>query len=61
MHRIFWAAVYSLDELSHVLAQCFTTGPLALAVAVEGMGAGVLLVTVEEEVGGGTRHGKRRE
>lgn len=35
----------SLDELSHVLTQCFTARPLALPVAVEWMGAGVLLVT----------------
>lgn len=37
-----------LDELSHVLTQCFTARPLALAVAVERVGAGVLLVTVGE-------------
>lgn len=38
-----------LDELSHVLTQCFTARPLALPVAVERMGAGVLLVTVRQE------------
>lgn len=39
----------SLDELSHVLTQCFTARPLALPVAVEWMGAGVLLVTAGKE------------
>lgn len=38
-----------LDELSHVLAQRFTARPLALPVAVERMGASVLLVTVRKK------------
>lgn len=38
-----------LDELSHVLTQCFTARPLALSMAVERMGAGMLLMAVERE------------
>lgn len=46
---IFWLDGDLLDELSHVLTQCFTARPLALSVAVEGVGAGMLLVTVERD------------
>lgn len=38
-----------LDELSHVLTQCFTARPLALSMPVERMGAGMLLMTVTRE------------
>lgn len=38
-----------LDELSHVLTQCFTARPLTLSVTVERMGAGMLLMTVDRE------------
>ena len=41
-----WALVNLLDELAHVLTQCFTARPLTLSVAIEWMGAGMLLVTV---------------
>lgn len=46
---IFWLDDNLLDELSHVLTQCFTAGPLALSVAVERVGAGMLLVTVKRD------------
>lgn len=51
MHHIsyFWVAVNLLDELSHVLTQCFTARPLTLSMAVERMGAGMLLMTVGRE------------
>lgn len=51
MHHIayFWVVVNLLDELSHVLTQCFTAGPLTLSMAVERMGAGMLLMTVGRE------------
>lgn len=39
--------VYSLDELSHVLTQCFAARPLTLSMTVKGMGAALLLVTVD--------------
>ena len=38
-----------LDELSHVLTQCFTARPFTLPMPVEGMGAGMLLMTVMKE------------
>lgn len=39
--------VNSLDELPHVLTQCFTTRPFTLSVAVEGMRAGMFFMTVD--------------
>lgn len=44
---IFWLVFNLLDELSHVLTQCFTARPLTLSMAVERMGAGMLLMTAE--------------
>lgn len=38
-----------LDELSHVLTQCFTARPLTLSMTVERMGAGMLLMTVDRD------------
>lgn len=52
LFRQCWASLSDgdlLDELSHVLTQCFTAGPLALSVAVERVGAGMLLMTVERD------------
>lgn len=44
-----FVAVDLLDELSHVLAQCFAARPLTLSMTVERMGACMLLVTVDRE------------
>lgn len=38
-----------LDELSHVLTQGFTAGPLALPMSIERVGASVLFVTAAED------------
>lgn len=46
---IFSVAGDLLDELSYVLTQCFTARPLTLSMAIEGMGASVLLMTVERK------------
>lgn len=35
-----------LDELSHILTECFTARPFTLSMPVKGMGTGMLLVTV---------------
>lgn len=45
----FWVVVNLLDELSHVLTQCFTARPLTLSMAIERMGAGMFLMTVDRE------------
>lgn len=45
----FSVVVFLLDELSHVLTQCFTARPLTLSMAVERMGAGMFLMTVDRD------------
>lgn len=40
--------VHLLDELSHVLTQCFTARPFTLSMAVQRMGAGMFLMTVDK-------------
>ena len=54
-------AVDLLDELSHVLTQSLTARPLALSMAIERVGASMLLVTTERERDRQTERARERE
>lgn len=45
---VYGKVVNLLNELPHVLTECFTARPLTLSMTVERMGAGMLLVTADE-------------
>lgn len=49
---LFLISVFNLlDELSHVLAQCFTARPLTFSMPIKRMGASMLLMTVQKDKG----------